>query len=992
MENQGNIEEDVNVRVKVANGSWESIINDYNKTINAGESFEGTESWTPRIAPGNYAIVVNASVPADEHPANNERSREVILEMPEIDLYISEININPACNEVVNKAFSNESNEIQAIIWNSGTDDAGRFNVSFMINDEVINKSLEGELSAGSNVTVCILWTPVQPGTYQLNVTADLDNDLFETNESNNVMLKNFAVYNNGYKGKRYTGGEDITTKKTFELKGNLLYSVGDSYYLSAWSYPNWTTYMVNWSASDLPVPLDGKDNQLCRAICHWGIQLVGGLVARNKGEKTVGYLGELPAPCRGGWYRLNETSFGPGWPDTCGAELLNYLEAAASPETREAAKQLLLPPEDNHWGQNFQEKIDLFKQTGVFDGIRIVDVVIDYQHAAFSVPGYGYDSGIRLPKESPPTLKKDFWESYTALVYEKLQPTFAGTFNYEIKNLFIIPGMNHHSKLEWNIRISFTKLLLKSIPQWKVNWLDIEILKDYGQTDTLSYKSPLSYWLEEICWLIDPDGQNPRAFRPRDRWFISPVMMAGRAHHFKHLHPLPTEIAQILDNNDELAEILENLGMPCYQPENPTSSTRLLDDLAKAWENIEIKPHRDIFLGQVRAAWSDFHPETESPFPRKLIVRKGSELKVLEPSSNTPVFLPDETTSFHHFLETQLKNILVIESKDAKRLSGGFEKAFGDGVCFFSNLELQLFVDDAPWTGKSAGGLFCESDIAWVITILLCCHAYAGNQARGAHTKAFSKAVDALRKTEIYWAKSLKIGVRDGDQHEISPIDRDSVWHPKTFTLIARQDAREKISLLSESFARILDRIDLEVSLKLILSKFDGGGTPDHEELAEALNELKIDPEHLSEIEQLWVGDLSWKIRLLRPVLLTLHPNIDLPSLLDTTTEKDLHELLTNIDLSPLTQPAILSLLEKSGDFFKLGFSLYENFGNRFQLDKWNQALQKAGEVPIRNQQVEEQFQHQLDCAQVPLKSIVRGLLRHPGQQKTYSETVLSG
>jgi len=261
VENQGNIEENVNVRVKVANGSWESIINDYNKTINAGESFEGTESWTPRIAPGNYAIVVNASVPADEHPANNERSREVILEMPEIDLYISEININPACNEVVNKAFSNESNEIQAIIWNSGTDDAGRFNVSFMINDEVINKSLEGELSAGSNVTVCILWTPVQPGTYQLNVTADLDNDLFETNESNNVMLKNFAVYSNGYKGKRYTGGEDIKTVQMYHGKINLSYSVGDSYCLGKdlWEYLYWTQYTVNWTAENLKIPADAS-------------------------------------------------------------------------------------------------------------------------------------------------------------------------------------------------------------------------------------------------------------------------------------------------------------------------------------------------------------------------------------------------------------------------------------------------------------------------------------------------------------------------------------------------------------------------------------------------------------------------------------------------------------------------------------------------------------------------------------------------------------
>jgi len=39
----------------------------------------------------------------------------------------------------------------------------------------------------------------------------------------------------NGYMGKRYTGGDDINTWDTFELNGNLTYSLGDSYYLSFW-------------------------------------------------------------------------------------------------------------------------------------------------------------------------------------------------------------------------------------------------------------------------------------------------------------------------------------------------------------------------------------------------------------------------------------------------------------------------------------------------------------------------------------------------------------------------------------------------------------------------------------------------------------------------------------------------------------------------------------------------------------------------------------
>ena len=57
------------------------------------------------------------------------------------------------------------------------------------------------------------------------------------------------------YRGKTYTGGENITTWKTFDLNGDLVYSAGDSYYLSAYYNKHWTGYLANWTASDLPVP-----------------------------------------------------------------------------------------------------------------------------------------------------------------------------------------------------------------------------------------------------------------------------------------------------------------------------------------------------------------------------------------------------------------------------------------------------------------------------------------------------------------------------------------------------------------------------------------------------------------------------------------------------------------------------------------------------------------------------------------------------------------
>ncbi|MBN1761543.1 MAG: DUF3344 domain-containing protein [Methanomicrobia archaeon] len=163
--------------------------------------------------------------------------------------------ITPNCGGYL---FGNESNEICALIENNGTGAAGAFNVSFEAGAFSEQVRVTGGLAAGANTTVCVTDPTLRNAgeSVTINVTADCNGEVDEgANEGNNVASITKTVVNNGYKGKRYTGGSDITTWQTFELKGDLLYSVGDSYYLSAYSYPDWTHYTANWTASDLPVP-----------------------------------------------------------------------------------------------------------------------------------------------------------------------------------------------------------------------------------------------------------------------------------------------------------------------------------------------------------------------------------------------------------------------------------------------------------------------------------------------------------------------------------------------------------------------------------------------------------------------------------------------------------------------------------------------------------------------------------------------------------------
>ena len=193
----------------------------------------------------------NENVVAESDEANN--CMENVLEyykMPDLTVAA----ITPNCGYT----FANESNEICAKIENTGDADAGASNARFvLISDGYSEVVAVPALAAGANTTVCVNDTTIRTvdDTVTITVTADYNGEVSESNETNNVTVQPETVVNNGYKGKRYTGGEDITTWKTFELNGNLLYSLGDSYYLSAYYNPDWTTYNASWTASDLPVP-----------------------------------------------------------------------------------------------------------------------------------------------------------------------------------------------------------------------------------------------------------------------------------------------------------------------------------------------------------------------------------------------------------------------------------------------------------------------------------------------------------------------------------------------------------------------------------------------------------------------------------------------------------------------------------------------------------------------------------------------------------------
>ena len=180
------------------------------------------------------------------------------------DLTVSSITINPGDTrgEDIIRVYVNESNNISAVVWNNGTADAGAFDVCFnVIGFEVSRVNVAG-LSIGANTTVSINWTPycgeypvmpyylvmpsfpAQSHATTINVTADCNEEIDESDEMNNMLSKFIpaiqvysgydvigGVVNNGYKSKNFDCNTTEEPLTLFEydseiVGGGIVYNV----------------------------------------------------------------------------------------------------------------------------------------------------------------------------------------------------------------------------------------------------------------------------------------------------------------------------------------------------------------------------------------------------------------------------------------------------------------------------------------------------------------------------------------------------------------------------------------------------------------------------------------------------------------------------------------------------------------------------------------------------------------------------------------------
>ncbi len=734
-----------------------------------------------------------------------------------------------------------------------------------------------------------------------------------------------------------------------------------------------------------LPHDIDGPDSQLCRDILQWGLRLLQ--ASKHSMEEPIRLLSKLSAPCIGGWFPIDETSFGPGWPGKSGAELDAYLRRTATPECSNALKRLLLPPDHPLWGGMGLSSVDLLEKAGAFNGIRLVPVTGKDWDARFTIAHW---KGVKLPEKGPEGYSSDVWNAYREHIKNTESSRYSGEFSYEVQDVYALPGFEKLEGFDDAAHKLLMELLLASIPSWQKRWKNWEsatIRKIGGEAHRYSPVSPLAFSLMETKWMQGETDEETIRFRPSDRWHIPSPALIGGLHQFSHLMPMPVSVASVLSRNPGLAASMKELGMPSYDPEEETADPRLLNDLAVALQDPTIDiSNSSVFLGQVRTAWGQFYPDEEDVLPDSVIVQNGSgSLIVVTPSEEEAVYLPDATSAIHSGLEIHSKPVVAMDTKDAKRLQDHFQNAYGSGVRLASELTTRALVDGSQWQAQDNTPQLSE-ELPWLIPIVLSIFAFSRGQSRGVGTKTFTKAIDALRRARIVWVDTLEAGLWHGDV-SVARTPVPALWLPKDNTLLAISDARTEVSQLSEALASIVDRGDIDISLKLVLGDYESSDEISEDAVCASLRKLHITADHYQEVQQRWLGDLAWRVRLVRPLILLMQPDADIAPLDEVSSEEQFRDALQSYSIAPLDLDDVLSIVRDAGGLKSVGYKAWEILGDQAQLDQWNKVLSQSSESLVSNDQANAQFQEHMDSCRTIMRSIIRHTIRKYPESRGFKD-----
>lgn len=706
------------------------------------------------------------------------------------------------------------------------------------------------------------------------------------------------------------------------------------------------------------------KDATRHAEILAWTLKF---LIVSDPGETTLDLLKDLPVACYGGWRKMSEAVFGPDWPNTHGDLVQSLVDELPEDRAECLRKISLLPPDDSHWGaakEDIKDKEDMFRRAGVFDGLRLKEA----EDVKFWMNGHSYE----LPSSPPSRIPKKDWDDWRKIAKEK--PYHTSDFKYVLSGIRLLPEIHCLSELNQSGREALSNLVLTSITHWPDGWERVKIEKTSGSHPwSTNLISPLKHWLEVLPWFVDEDNSGTKLSQ---RWLV-PAYLLGQ-NRYQHLDPLSKKLTKKLEEDAELKNALESLGLNVYPEEEEKIGPELLEALATVW--IGVQPGEqpqlfDVFLGQVRHAWQHFDAEKE--LPKRFIVRTGGQksgsLSVCEREGLSDVYLPDNKGRERSLLEHN-KPVLVMEVADARRVAN---KLLADtAIKQASKLEEKFVIDGTPWQGETdKNPLLNETKYEWLPVPLLAVFAHGGTNPASAETKTWSQAADELRGASVRECEDIIVQLVDEQEDIVAKRELKARWLKEDKVLVVRRDIGSSYKKLAPAVQAILNRQDLLSDLRCVLQSLDGEHSPTQEQIDDAIKEVDIDAEFLADIRRRWTEDIDSLVKRVEPVLWLFEVSTD-----ELDKIKDSQRLKEWLSGNFSQWPELFSEARRCRNDHEMGKATWRKFGDSAQLPKWNAILKKLGRELVKNDdkggQIEAHIQTEAHIEEI--KPLLRGFARH--------------
>lgn len=703
-----------------------------------------------------------------------------------------------------------------------------------------------------------------------------------------------------------------------------------------------------------LPVAFGSAEADLCSELLGWTTRLL----PEEPSDALLSLLSGLPLACHGGWYASDEAVFGPGWAGDSGDDLWELAAELGDAVGGRMRRTALLPPGDSRWGLDVGRSGDLFAQIGVAKGLRLslVDPV------RFRMQTAGHE----LPREAPAGVDQDAWERWCASAREEAKPRHLGEFEYSLEGVHWLPEATVAAGQSRRARQALSRLVLDSMRCWRSGWQQATIRKVHGQWSTWQITSPLTHWLSTRPWLADGSGAE-RALPAR--WHVPASMLQGQQDRFHHLRPLTLGLARRLDDNPNLANVLQTLGLNFYPTEEERIGPALLDALAAAWRaQPELAARFNVFLGQVRHAWQHF--EGVGELPEEFLVRtERRRFEVVDREGLGDVFLPDDVEKGRSIWESG-KGVLEMPVRDANRLGAYLVEA--TGIRRASSLEERVLIDGVEWTRATGAERRLEDTrYRWLPAPMLAVAAYGGPQPTGAATKGWMASVGRLRGADLLECESIVVELVAGEE-AIATDEQASWWLPGDVLAVTRETGAE-YEQLATALEAMLDRQDLLKDLRLVLGAVAGSESPSDEEIERALDRAEIDAQTFADVRSHWAGSAGLLADRVRPVAGLLGCDMDEFESAALDADRLTGWLGNNL---PQWEPrSLISAARRSRDDHAMGVEAWHALGEVAQLPAWNATLEQLGDgyETVANTDAGEQISGHMEAVRPLLQALSR-------------------